>query len=172
MSTNKTTIIEAILGMDYQDLHDYATKRVGSQDADDIVQETYLHFLQRNDKGIIREPRAFLFKIAGNLSIDAWRKTKRHSECAAVDSELDLDELPSPMPGPASTTDGIQQFEAFLALLDELPEIQRHTFILNKMEGYSHALIAERLGISTKSVQRHLIAAMEHFAAKLDVPTF
>jgi RNA polymerase sigma-70 factor (ECF subfamily) len=100
MSANKTTIIEAILGMDYQDLHDYATKRVGSQDADDIVQEAYLHFLQRDVKDVIREPRAFLFKIAGNLSIDSWRKAKHRSECGAVDSELDLDELPCPMPGP------------------------------------------------------------------------
>jgi RNA polymerase sigma-70 factor (ECF subfamily) len=171
MLTNKRNMIEDCLGIDYQELHVYATKRVGQQDAGDIVQEAYLHLLQRDNREVIREPRAFLFRIVANLSIDSWRQAKRHGDFSIADTDFDLNTLSCPMPGPEAVIDGNLQFEGFLSLLDELSEIQRHAFILNRVEGLTHVMIAQRLGVSTKSVQRYLVNAMEHFASRLDTFT-
>lgn len=43
----------------------------------------------------------------------------------------------------------------------------RHTLVLNKFEGLTHVEIASRLGMSTKTVRRHIARALEHCAARL-----
>ncbi|MCX7099922.1 MAG: RNA polymerase sigma factor [Methylobacter sp.] len=154
---------------DYKDIHAFATRRVGQQYADDIVQDAYLQLLHRDDKDVIREPRAFLFRVIANLSIDNWRKSKRLADAEhEKNDDFDMDTLVSHQPGPEASTSSLLEFDNFLFVLDQLPEPQRHAFILNKIEGHTHAEIAKRLGVSSKSIQRYLIDAMEHFASRLD----
>jgi RNA polymerase sigma factor (sigma-70 family) len=168
VSSQNHRLVEQLIGLEHADLRAYATKRVGQQDADDILQDAYLHLLQREESATIREPRSFLFRIIANLSIDAWRKSK-HQHLDGVETEAnDWEALACPMPGPEDITDGMMRFDRFLNVLDELPELQRHAFILNKIEGMSHVQIAEQLGVCTKSVCRYLIQAMTHIADRQD----
>jgi RNA polymerase sigma-70 factor (ECF subfamily) len=153
---------------DHKDIHAFATRRVGGQEADDIVQDAYLQLLSRDDKDLIREPRAFLFRVIANLSIDSWRKSKRRTDTEHENQGLDLDTLACRQPGPEAVIGSLLEFDNFLFALDQLPALQRHAFILNKIEGLTHAEIAERLGVSSKSIQRYLVDAMEHFACRLD----
>jgi RNA polymerase sigma-70 factor (ECF subfamily) len=160
--------LEELSVHDHKDIYAFATRRVGQQDADDIVQDAYLQLLHRDDKDVIREPRAFLFRVIANLSIDNWRKSKRRADAEHDIYDFDMDTLVSHQPGPEALTSSLLEFDNFLFVLDELPELQRHAFILNKIEGLTHAEIAERLGVSSKSIQRYLIDAMEHFASRLE----
>jgi len=153
---------------DHNDLHAFATFRAGQQEAGDIVQEAYLQYLRQDDISLIREPRAFLFRVIANLSTDNWRKAKRRAVVEIDHYELDPDELLSQQPGPEAITSSLLEFDNFLLVLDKLPSFQRHAFILNKIEGLTHVEIAERLGVSSKSIQRYLVSAMEHFADHLD----
>ena len=153
---------------DHKDILAFATRRVGRQEADDIVQDAYLQLLHRDHKDLIREPRAFLFRVIANLSIDRWRKSKRNTVAENEKYAFDLDTLACHQPGPEALTGSLLQFDNFLLVLDELPAVQRYAFILNKIEGLTHAEIAERLGVSSKSIQRYLIDAMEHFVSRLE----
>ena len=47
-------------------------------------------------------------------------------------------------------------------MLQELPEIPRNAFLLNRIEGLSHAEVAKRLGISVRNSERYLSIAMRH----------
>ena len=58
------------------ELHGFARRRVGRQEAEDVVQDTYLHLLQRGAAATLEHPRAYLFRIAANLAVDLARKTK------------------------------------------------------------------------------------------------
>lgn len=168
MPTKNRPFIQALSNADHQQIRAYAAKKVGQQEAEDVVQDAYLQLLQRTHSDVVREPKAFLFRVIANLSIDAWRKSKRHLTLEFENDHFKLDTLPCQQPGPEALTSSTREFDNFLAMLDELPELPRHAFILNKLEGLSHADIAQRLGVSTKSIQRYLVEAMEYFAAGME----
>lgn len=149
-------------------MRSYANQKVGHQDAEDLMQDAYLQLLQRDNQDEVREPRAFLCRIIANLSVDAWRKSNRKGVPEFEIDSVELENLACQKPGPEALASGLLNFGNFLSVLEGLPESHRHAFILNKIEGLTHAEIASRLGVSTKSIQRYLVEAMEHFADHLD----
>ncbi len=168
MPTQKRHLFEVLSEPDHQKIRAYAAQKVGQQDADDVVQDAYLQLLQRDKGDTVREPRAFLFRIIANLSIDAWRKTNRKAAPEFETDCVELETLACQKPGPESLACSSLEFDRFLSVLDRLPELQRHAFILNKIEGLTHAEIADRMRVSTKSIQRYLVEAMEHFAEHME----
>src|SRR5262245_60048866 len=59
-------------------------------DSDDIVQETFLRFLQNQTEGSEDQCKPWLMRVATNLSIDKLRQRKRRQESQVW--------LPSPVP--------------------------------------------------------------------------
>ena len=55
------------------------------QDADDLIQETYLRMLEYLEKAPVRNEEAFLRRVARNLLIDTARKEKRESESVEIE---------------------------------------------------------------------------------------
>lgn len=153
-------------------LHRYAaeltavlTRRAGAQEAEDIVQDACVRWLEHADMEQIRDPRAFLFTTAINLSIDRARKDGVRRRC--LEEGLDLDTLAAPTPGAEQIVETQQQLQRLLDTLAELPERQRHAFLLNKVDGLTHEAIARRLGVSTKTVRRDIRLTLAHCAERL-----
>jgi RNA polymerase sigma factor (sigma-70 family) len=165
MSDRKKSFLQELYRQHGLELHQFLIRRVGEQEAADLLQETWLHFLRLADLSTVRMPRAFLYKTAAHIAIDHGRKAKRSVNF--TDAELDKDALPSLAATPETVTDSDWQFERFSEALQELPELRRRAFIMNKMEGLTHAEIAKRLGISEKSVQRTIIKALNHCIKRL-----
>ncbi len=46
--------------------------------------------------------------------------------------------------------------------LDELPAKTREVFVMCRVQGLSHRDIAGVMGISTKTVEKHMTAALKH----------
>jgi DNA-directed RNA polymerase specialized sigma24 family protein len=61
-----------------RELHGLARRRVGRQEAEEIVQD-YLHLLQRGSAGTLERPRPYLYRIAANLAVDL--PAKQRSGC-------------------------------------------------------------------------------------------
>jgi DNA-directed RNA polymerase specialized sigma24 family protein len=61
------------------ELHGFVRRRAGRQEAEDIVQDTYLHLLQRGTAATLEHPRPYLYQIAANLAVDFTRKAKVRS---------------------------------------------------------------------------------------------
>ena len=124
------------------------------EDAEDLEQEAYLRVISSNDRHEIDNPRAFLFVTARNLAIQAWRRKKNspiqavedfdalnvRDICASVDSEVLTDEL----------------LAAFGEAIDALPPQARRVFIMRKVFGLSHKEIADELGLSCKTIEKHV----------------
>src|SRR5207249_6589665 len=58
------------------ELHAFARRRAGRQEAEDIVQDAYLYLLQRGSTGTLEHPRSYLYRTAANLAVDLARKAK------------------------------------------------------------------------------------------------
>jgi RNA polymerase sigma-70 factor (family 1) len=134
-------------------LRKYVRGLVGSREkAEDIVQEAFLRTYQR--RGQLMTPRAFLFSAARNLAIDA----RRHERVAKTDSVGDI-EASSVVSRGGTPEDHVLSEERSRLLkraIEHLPPQCRAVFALRVFHAYSYEEIAERLGISQKTVEKHV----------------
>ena len=146
------------------DLCIFLERKLSSEEAADIIQEVYLRW-QNLDLSNINNPRAFLFTIALNMIRDKARRRARAHEYA--EAMQGLYENNCTDGDPALRYDERAQLKSLLKALDQLPEAVRHAFLLFRYDGLTHAEIALQLGISKKTVSRHIQRASEHCLAVL-----
>src|SRR6266581_1539194 len=134
-------------------LHRYIRRFVGSSEtAKEIVQEAFLRTYRQRES--VTTLRAFLFSTARNLAAneyrhrriverdgfrdfgDSWVKTERES----LEAELLRDE----------------RNRLMLEAIDRLPPQCRAAFTLRVFHQCSYKEVAERLGISAKTVEKHI----------------
>jgi RNA polymerase sigma-70 factor (ECF subfamily) len=110
------------------------------EEAEDIVQTVFLRVL-RGDAGALRKnPKAYLYRAAVNLSLDVLRAKRRRPIIR------DVGDLESAAPAAAGFgTDAYHQLEEALAQLDP-PSVEILT--LRYVHGYNDAEIAQMLGVS------------------------
>ena len=114
-------------------------------DAEDAVQETFIHF-QRSRDETIRNPRAYLVTIVTRLCLN-------HLQSARVRREHYVGTwLPEPLPtGEGEDPFGIVRVDeslsmALLLLLERLTPLERAVFILREVFDFSYAEIGTALG--------------------------
>ncbi|MDX9740849.1 MAG: sigma-70 family RNA polymerase sigma factor [Gammaproteobacteria bacterium] len=147
-------------------LQSFLHLRLKPQDVEDVAQKTYLQLLQHPSPGNIHNLQAYLFRTASNLAVDSLRRDgtrSRHTE-----QDVDTDEVTGGQPGLEAIVDGELRLRQLMDVLDELPEMCRHAFILHRLDGLGHAEVAERLGISRKTVQRYVLKALEHCQQRME----
>jgi RNA polymerase sigma-70 factor (ECF subfamily) len=143
-------------------LRRYVRRKVKSREAtEDIVQEAYLHTFQYGAKA--HTPRAMLFTIARNLAANARRRQQVR--------EPGEDRQPVEEVDAASSPEDIVLSEQRIQLLrdtvERLPPKCRAVFSLKVFYDLTHDEIAQRLGISRKTVENHMVFAMRHAHERL-----
>jgi RNA polymerase sigma-70 factor, ECF subfamily len=117
--------------------------------ADDILQETYLRFLQADLPGVTTEEhrKNYLFRIATNLLHDesGSRRTVTLSDYAIT---------------PGASDDRLDSARC----LQELSPRQRELLWLAYVERFTHKEIAGMLGIKAQSIRPMLARARERFS--------
>ncbi|WP_256930807.1 RNA polymerase sigma factor [Pseudomonas sp. ABC1] len=124
--------------------------------AEDLSQDTFLRLLRRNDLLLPREPRALLTSIAKGLLIDHFRRNALERAYQA-----ELERLPEALQ--PSEEERILLFESLNridALLGRLSSKARAAFLHSRLDGLTHAEIAERLGVSVPRVRQYLAQGM------------
>ncbi len=134
--------------------------------AQDLSQEAYLRLLRKDGVAHTDNLAAYLYRTAERLSIDFLRQHNRlHGRLVAMD-----DDLPCPSIQPEDLAIFREQCEIVLDAIASLPGVCRHVFLLRKFDELSYRDISARLGISGKTVQRHLVKAMLHCHRRLENP--
>jgi RNA polymerase sigma-70 factor (ECF subfamily) len=144
----------------------FLTRRNGKAAAEDVVQETWLKLHERGDTESWHEPRAVLYTTAANLGTDVQRREARAERLFVRDGELP--EAISPGADPESQAQTESELNSVAAALQELPAQCLEAFLLNRVEGLTHSEIAQRLGVSTKTVQRHIERALRRCVQVLE----
>jgi RNA polymerase sigma factor (sigma-70 family) len=156
----RNTTLESLYRSHLRELQRFVRRHMGIHEAEDIVQDAYLHALQKGDVVCSAHPRAYLFRIAANLMIDALRKTRVRMCCAEIQSTLHI--LFEEAHDGDLATESVIQLRQVCSFLDELPAPCREAFLLYWVADLDQAETAGRLGVTTRTVERHLQRAREH----------
>lgn len=132
--------------------------RYGAQEAEDLLQETWLRLAPYRDAAGIRHPKALLLRIAANLANDRHARRARSERFVEETARLDGWGIYQ-----ASQTDDVFVRQLVLGL----PQPLRDVFVLSRFGGLTNSQIAERLGISPKTVEWRMTKALAHCAAQL-----
>lgn len=114
-----------------------------AQDAEDIVQNLFLHFVHRGiPAGLKENPKAYLYRASVNLALNAVKARPRH--CAAGNTNY---------PEPAAAEDNREEALSELQqrLVDAMSQLNPRTvemLVLRYEHNYSDAEIAKMLGKS------------------------
>lgn len=132
----------------------------------DLVHDTYMRLLNREEMPLLGEPRAFLVTVARRVLSNHWRHER--VERAFLET---LAQWPEAVALSAEEkTSLLETLKEVDRLLDGLPTVVKRAFLYAQIDGMSHAEIAATLGISISSVKRYLIkaGAQCYFALALD----
>jgi RNA polymerase sigma factor (sigma-70 family) len=128
-----------------------------SEETEDLIQEAFLRLRQYDRERVVRHPEAFLVRTVLNLLTD--RRRHRRNVVETPDG-LEMLSLVDPSPTPDVVLEGQRRLLHFKAGLRALSPRQREVFILNRIEGYSFAQVAERLGITVSMAEKHVARAL------------
>lgn len=123
-------------------------------EVDDIVQEMYARIVSQPSLDSIKYPRQYAIQTATAIIIDHMRR----SRVISINSAGDLDqlEISSPDASPEQQLEFRDEIAAVSRSLSLLPERTRNVLILRRIEGLSQQETAQKLGISIKTVEKHM----------------
>jgi RNA polymerase sigma-70 factor (ECF subfamily) len=139
----------------------FAASLVGSSQASDVVQDTFLALCKAERSEVEGRLAAWLFSVCRNRAIDLRRQQAR----LAADPEDD--EIASPASGPSSSVERRQALSRVERIVEELPSNQRQVLLLKFSGGLSYKEIAEVMGLSVSNVGFVLHTAIKRLREQL-----
>jgi RNA polymerase sigma-70 factor (ECF subfamily) len=140
----------------------YIYYKYGNEEkAHDAVQEAFVKLWENCKKVAPDKAKAFVYKVANNLYLNVLKAEKvrlKYRDPAAnvtrVNPEFLMEE---------------QEFKGKLeAALAALPENQRTTFLLNRIDGKKYKEIAEMEGVSIKAIEKRMHLALKSLREQID----
>jgi RNA polymerase sigma-70 factor (family 1) len=147
-----------------RELLPFIIKLTGSREAaEEVIQEVFLRLWQQRDKlSGIRNPRAWIIRIASNISITYLRKQTTESRLyERLKAKPSFNATPENELATKEITKQIR--EAVLRLNPS----ERRVFELSRDRGMSIPEIAESLGLSPHTVKNQLSAALKAIRSSL-----
>lgn len=142
------------------------------KDAEDIVQECFFGLWENRGKiDLHKSVESLLFVSLRNRCLNYLKEHSRYSfnslQEGVIANELQyLYQLDFNDAKEISLEE--QLIEALKKAIEELPERKREILLKNKVEGLKQKEIAEELGISVKTVEKHLKEAKTELKIKLE----
>lgn len=166
--THTDTYIESIFQRRREVFLRVLARRMGDwSEAEDTLQEAFIHFERASKNGSINNPDAYLMQIALNLAVDRLRQNSSRQRREENWFKANMDdrsgsEYASPIPAPDRILMARDELARLQGLLDGLSPKVRTAFILHKIEGLTHQETAEEMGISKSTVEKHIMKAMRY----------
>lgn len=126
--------------------------------ADDLAHDTFRRLLERGEQAPLEDPRNYLAAVARHLLVDDVRR--RELERAYLDAIADRER--AELLTPERILEAVQMLDGLVRLLAGLPRPTCEAFLLRRLDGLSHDEIAAQMGVSTRTVKRHVAAAYAH----------
>lgn len=164
---NNAAALTHILLSERPSLLRLAQRIVGSiSGAEDVTQSLWMRIQRVEDHPPIINKRAYLYRLTANLATDHIKAEQRrlevHEEAQALlwgaDEAFAADRI-------IIASDMLHRMEKAIA---GLPEQSRLIFEMHRYDGMTQRAIAEQLGVSTTTVEKHMRRAMRVLADARD----
>ena len=141
-------------------LERFVRRLLGNADeAVEVSQEAFMRVYVAEVGGRTEVSEALLYTVARNLALSELRKrTSRATDAVGDLSDSDVESMGM---GPEDLVSHRQMIRAVEIAMTRMPPRCLEVFRLRKLEDLSHAEIADRLRISTKTVERHITQALQ-----------
>jgi RNA polymerase sigma-70 factor (ECF subfamily) len=132
------------------------------EDSEELVQEVFTTIWEKRDQ--LKNGfsfKSYIFTIAFNIIKKHFRQKARFKKFANEELLEDL------------TSETSQQIDYnslksyILSLAEALPEKRRNVFIKSRFEGFSNKEIADKFGLTKKTVENHLNLALKEIKNKM-----
>jgi RNA polymerase sigma factor (sigma-70 family) len=132
-------------------------------DIEDLAQETYLRLLRARDLGDVRNPQAYLLRVASHVLLE-WRDHQPRPESVVpLDDDLLVDECAPEFEMETS----LSQEQLGKTLADVSPTM-RAVLLLRLRDERSCKDIAEELEITQRQVRRYLLRGYERLRTAME----
>ncbi|KRQ92814.1 RNA polymerase sigma factor [Bradyrhizobium valentinum] len=169
MTESIVAMLRRLLIDDYYGLRERLARRYGSADfASEVLHEAWLRLGRAEAPpsiaAAVNNPKAYLYRIALNVAIDQKRTEKSWLGKAEIEAlyRRTFDEL-----DPARVVEARGEVKALAKAINELPPRRRAIFMAARLENLPYKVIAERLGVTVRIVDRELKAALDQFSRML-----
>lgn len=141
-------------------------KSVSGLEVDDIVQETYARLSTLESVSGIRDPKTYFFQTAHSIIVSHVRRS-RIVPILAV-GHLEAFEMASDQPGPETQVADHQELQRLAEAMAKLPGKIRDVFVLRRVHDLTQRQVAERLGLSENTVEKHMSKGFSLIASLFD----
>lgn len=147
---------EEIFNKHSQTLRNYMYYKCGNtQQAEDIVQESYIKLWDNCSKIIFEKAKSFLYTVANNRFFNeiAHKKVVLEHQKRNVSKD-------STNETPQFILEEEEFYQKLKKVIADLPEKQREVFLLSRIDKKKYAEISEIVGISVKAVEKRMSKAL------------
>lgn len=143
----------------------YLSGRTGSpEDGEDLAQEAWIRF-SRSKAMMLAAPVPYLRRLVKNLAIDHSRSaSQRRLHSREVNELLNVADS---QPGPEDIAISRDRLSNLAKIMEELPARRRAILYAARIEGQPHQQIALTHGVSKRTIELEIRAAIEYCSARL-----
>ncbi len=157
---NHPTSLQQYLVAHYATLRHRLTLRLRCPNlASECLHDTWLRLAETNVSASVRNPGAYVYRIACNLATDRLRNSKPWQYVA--DADLELEQVADTMPGPALIAEACSELDEVIRAFQRLPLRHRSILVNLLLEEQSREDVADRYGLSSRRVDTLLRQAVE-----------
>ncbi|RPG33466.1 RNA polymerase sigma factor [Flagellimonas sp.] len=130
--------------------------------AHDAVQEAFVKLWQNCAKVSPEKAKSYVYTVANNLYLNVIKAEKvrlKHADSLSNDRTNE---------SPEFLMEEKEYKEKLDNALNALPENQRTTFLLNRIDGKKYAEIAEIEGVSVKAIEKRMHLALKSLREQID----
>jgi RNA polymerase sigma-70 factor, ECF subfamily len=157
------TDFETIFKTHFKGLHAYACTIIKDEmAAEDIVQNTFFKLWEKNELHKLQSPAAYLYRAVYNESLNYLKHAKvKQAYQTFVSKSMEHNESAA---GRASLRELQEKLDT---ALNDLPQQCRTIFQMSRFEELKYREIADRLGLSVKTVENQMGKALKLLRLKL-----
>lgn len=156
-------IFNSIFNTNSKTVYNYIYYKFGNQEKSyDAVQEAFVKLWENCAKVSPEKAKSYLYTVANNLYLNVIKAEKVRLKYADRHSNSTTNESPE------YVLEEKQFKEKLDNALASLPENQRTTFLLNRIDGKKYAEIAEIEGVSIKAIEKRMHLALKTLREQID----
>jgi len=148
-----------LAGPHSEELFRFAARRTRKpEDAEDLVQETYLRTRVWEKRDGVENELKWLYGSAKHVMYDIYTSSGEMFNALVTYSNEAVQESALPDQDDIARLDAISEVQY---LLDKLPPVYRAVMVLHKLEGYRYDEVAEKLGLSIHTVEKYVTRSLQ-----------